>query len=52
VETSVAGVDIATIGWILLIVGVVGLFVALLTAPAMPWRRERRDEERVVLDRR
>ena len=51
-ETRVAGVEIPTIGWILMIVGVVGLFVALLRASAMTWRRERRDEERVVLDRR
>ena len=52
VEASVVGIEIATLGWILMIVGVVGLFVALLTASAMPWRRDARGDDRVIVDRR
>lgn len=47
VEASVGGVDIGTIGWILMIAGVVGLILTLLVGVD----ERRRREDRVVIDR-
>jgi hypothetical protein len=48
VDSSVSGVELTTVGWILVIVGVVGALISLIV-----WRRPgpRRDRERVVVDR-
>lgn len=40
VNASVSGVELGTIGVILLIVGAVGLVVALVRASWMPWSHE------------
>lgn len=53
VHTSVSGVNLQTIGVILMIVGVLGLILSFFWLTA--WRDRRRDvvvEERVVDDRR
>jgi hypothetical protein len=41
VNASVSGVEIQTVGWILFVVGIVGLVFSLLfLSTFMPWRRE------------
>jgi Domain of unknown function (DUF6458) len=44
VTTEISGVDIQTVGWILMIVGIVGVLVSLLFWTSWggfgPWRRE------------
>lgn len=50
VHVHVAGIDITVVGWILMIVGVVGL-VLTLTIWA-PWRRRRPVSDGVVEERR
>jgi beta-lactamase regulating signal transducer with metallopeptidase domain len=53
VSDSLSGIDIPTIGLILMIVGVVGLLISLFTMTL--WDRDRRRgvvEERRVVDRR
>ncbi len=40
VNRTVGGIDIDTIGVILMIVGGIGLLATLLLSSSMPWRRE------------
>lgn len=47
VNADVSGVELNTIGVILMVVGAVGLLWALTVSSAMPWRRDK-----VVDDRR
>jgi hypothetical protein len=49
VEASVAGVDVTTLGVILLVVGIAGALVSLVLWS--PWAGARRDDERVVRHR-
>ncbi len=51
VETSVAGVDITAIGWILLIVGAVGGILSMIFWASWGGFGGSRREERVVIDR-
>jgi uncharacterized protein DUF6458 len=51
VETSISGIDIATVGLILMIVGVVGLVISLFWMTVWADRRRERDAT-VVRDRR
>jgi Domain of unknown function (DUF6458) len=39
VERTVSGIDVNTIGVILMVVGGVGLLASLLLSSSMPWRR-------------
>jgi Na+/melibiose symporter-like transporter len=53
VTASVSGIDLATVGVILMVVGIVGLLISLFTMTL--WDRDRRRgvvEERRVVDRR
>ncbi len=52
VNASVGGVDVNAIGWILLIVGVVGGLLSLVFWSSWGGFGGRRDDERVVVDRR
>lgn len=53
VDRTVSGVDINTIGVILMIVGGVGLLVSLLLSSSMPWRRDAAfADERAPMDDR
>jgi uncharacterized protein DUF6458 len=51
VETSVSGIDIATVGLILMIVGIIGLVISLFWMTVWADRRRGRDAT-VVRDRR
>ena len=51
VETSISGIDIATVGLILMIVGIVGLVISLFWMTVWADRRRER-EATVVRDRR
>ncbi len=48
VSADVSGVELNTIGVILMVVGAVGLLWALAVSSAMPWRRDERVGERHV----
>jgi hypothetical protein len=48
VDSTVSGVELTTIGWILAIVGALGALISLVV-PGRPGPR--RDRERVVVDR-
>jgi hypothetical protein len=45
VDRNVGGVDLSTIGVILMVIGVAGLFASLLMSSRLPWRT------RMVVDR-
>ena len=51
VETSVSGIDIATVGLILMIVGIIGLVISLFWMTVWADRRRARDDT-VVRERR
>ncbi|HKG16729.1 MAG TPA: DUF6458 family protein, partial [Solirubrobacteraceae bacterium] len=51
VETSISGIDIATVGLILMIVGIIGLVISLFWMTVWADRRRER-EATVVRDRR
>lgn len=48
VEGTVSGIDVATLGWILGVVGIVGIFVSLVV---WGFPRSSRERERVIVDR-
>lgn len=52
VDYDLAGVDISTVGWILMVVGVVGILVALLIMAPRRRRAAERIEERRIYDDR
>jgi Domain of unknown function (DUF6458) len=56
VNVTVSGLDIVTIGWILVIVGAVGLLLSLIFWSSVgswgPWRRETYVREDPYYDRR
>ena len=51
VETSISGIDIATVGLILMIVGIIGLVISLFWMTVWADRRRERDAT-VVRERR
>jgi hypothetical protein len=42
VNADVSGINIHTIGWILMIVGIVGFLLSFAWLDSMPWRSRRR----------
>jgi hypothetical protein len=50
VETSVSGIDIATVGLILMIVGIIGLVISLFWMTV--WADRRRDRDATVVRER
>jgi hypothetical protein len=48
VTADVSGVEVTTVGVILMVVGGVGLLWALAVSSAMPWRREEVVDERHI----
>ena len=50
VETSISGIDIATVGLILMIVGIIGLVISLFWMTV--WADRRRDREATVVRER
>jgi hypothetical protein len=51
VNYEVAGVDIDAVGWILLIVGIIGGLLSLVFWSSWGGFGSRREEERVIVDR-
>jgi len=51
VSYEVAGVDLDAVGWILLVVGIVGALLSLVFWSSWGGFGTRRDEERVIVDR-
>jgi hypothetical protein len=51
VSYEVAGVDIDAVGWILLVVGIIGALLSLAFWSSWGGVGTRRDEERVIVDR-
>jgi hypothetical protein len=50
VNADVSGINIHTIGWILMIVGIVGFLLSFAWLDSMPWRSRRRypDDDRYL----
>jgi hypothetical protein len=51
VSYEVAGVDIDAVGWILLIVGIIGALLSLVFWSSWGGFGSRREDERVIVDR-